>query len=84
MGTRMSFFDDGRWVEFPNDGLEAYEFGWHVGVRLPLKATFDGRIDALDKWCRENFGSCHHYVCLSTIWFYREEDAMLCRLRWSA
>ena len=71
---------DGTRVSVPLCVPDAEQFGWTraVKVRDPDHAA------EVKSWCRAHFpqGSYESFID-GSIWFYREQDAVLCQLRWA-
>lgn len=84
--TEMWTFIDGVKVNIPKAPWQAEDFGWHKGAEFssPLFLTDEQKYDLVYKWCKETFGPAYTYkMFLRSVWFYREEDATLCKLRWA-
>lgn len=84
MTTQIWTFIDGKRVDIPAAPYEAEEFGWHKGVEFKSSWTKLNNIDdEIYEWCRATFDPHIYKVFIRGVWFYREQDAMLCKLRWA-
>lgn len=83
--TEMWTFIDGKRVNIPKAPWQAQEFGWHQGTEFnsPIFLTDEQKYDQVNQWCKDTFDGYVYKMFLRTVWFYREEDAMLCKLKWS-
>ena len=79
------FFIKGTKHRFPMTPYTAAEFGWHLGTSYgsPVSLTDDEKYSNVKTWCKETFDPHTYAVFLRGVWFLREQDAMLCRLKWS-
>ena len=82
-------FIDGMKVSVPLDRCDAVKYGWthgaefkrwHSGVDVIKESA---REDSIRDWCRKTFAQNCYKEFYDSIYFYREEDAVLCQLRWS-
>ena len=75
-------FIDGMKVSVPLDRCDAVKYGWHLGTNIDMRSDIE-RERAVRQWCRQTFAqNCYKEFC-DSVWFYREEDAVLCQLRWA-
>ena len=82
--TEMWTFIDGKRFNLPTAPWQADDFGWHCGVEFKSMAFFDdSEGQTITEWCKATFDPYLYRVFIRSIWFYRESDAMLCKLRWS-
>jgi hypothetical protein len=86
MGTVMKGTIDGKWVELPQHQSDALAFGWHKGIDYDIR-WFDenSKFYQIREWCETTFGinNFTYRTFEGSVWFYRKEDALLCKLRWS-
>lgn len=87
-------FIDGERVDVPLDNLQARRMGWHYGISLPGMgfpevfakpnevALVLERERQIIEWCGLTFDSNTYRKFYDSIWFYREQDAVFCQLRW--
>lgn len=81
-------FIGGMKVSVPLDRCDAVKYGWHLGTefRRWLPAVSVGREIEREMnvvaWCRDTFEQNCYKTFHDSVYFYREEDAVLCRLRW--
>lgn len=88
--TKASTFIDGKCVIVPLDMHDAITCGWHCGVEFrrdwpaAINATFKEieRETTIVEWCRNTFARNSYKKFNGGVYFYREEDAVLCQLRW--
>lgn len=86
MGTVMKGTIDGKWADIPQNRGEAIEFRWHMGVEYESR-WFDenSKFYQIREWCETTFGinNFTYRTFEGSVWFYRKEDALLCKLRWA-
>ena len=84
MATEVWCYIDGQKVEIPFAPYEAEQLGWHKGAEFKSPIHIDDTKGAeVDAWCRKTFDPYVYRVFIRSAWFLREQDAMLCKLRWS-
>jgi hypothetical protein len=75
----------GKWVEMPLVVHQAKEMGWFHGVDFvsPLYGD-ESNYTNISKWCEQILGrgSCRYLMFQTSVWFYQESDATMCKLRW--
>jgi hypothetical protein len=82
-------FIDGMKVSVPLDRCDAVRYGWHLGTEFrrwhPLVdvAAEILRENSIRDWCRNTVGQNCYKTFHDSVYFYREADAVLCKLRWS-
>lgn len=93
--TEAWTFIDGVKVSVPLNRCDAVKYGWHLGAEFKqwFPEWFPGTISehqkAMDRdrllteWCRETFAQTRYKMFYDSVYFYHEEDAVLCQLRWS-
>lgn len=75
---------DGQKVLIPMHHHEAQQFGWHLGAEYKSAMFWDEHdFESINKWCRETFDPHTYKMFMRSVWFLREQDAALCKLRWS-
>jgi hypothetical protein len=84
MSTAKVKIDD-NWVTIPETSYHADYYGWYSGAEFARGDLFDvEKIKSMQQWCLETFGDSPGYIIFyNSVWFYREQDAFLCRLKWS-
>lgn len=85
MGTVMKGTIDGQWIEIPQYAWQAGELGWHLGVIFENKWFFENsKYNDIRLWCENQWGrtALTYRFFEGSVWFYREEDAVLCALKW--
>ena len=81
--TEVSTFIDGVKVIIPLSPLDAQDSGWHLGAEYESALYWDDHdFETINKWCRETFDQDTYKMFMRSVWFLRESDAMLCKLRW--
>lgn len=87
--TKMWTYIDGTRVSVPVHMLDAEPMGWHKGTdfwhglqRSDLFKLEMSRQSDIKSWCRRTFANNSYTELYDGIWFYREQDAVLCRLKW--
>lgn len=80
--TEIWFYDNGKKVRVPTTPWMAEEIGWHHGAEYKSMFYTDTRGTEIADWCRARFDPHLFKVFMNNIWFYREQDAMLCKLMW--
>lgn len=84
MATQAWAYIEGQKVEIPFAPYEAEQLGWHKGAEFKSSIYINDTVGAeVDAWCRKTFDPYVYRVFLRSAWFLREQDAMLCRLKWS-
>lgn len=87
MGTTVKTSIDGKWVTVPQTTSEAKNAGWYLGADYTLFEYIDGGLDkrvwAISDWCHETFDIYAFKVFSSGVYFYHEQNAMLCQLKWA-
>lgn len=81
-------FIDGVKVSVPVDPHDAVKFGWHLGTEfrrwhsgVDWEKEFN-RENEVCTWCLNTFGKNTYKVFHDSVYFYREQDAVFCRLKW--
>lgn len=87
--TEAWTFIDGMKVSVPLDRCDAVKYGWHHGVEFKQWCMLGGfaqteidRENAARDWIAKTFAQNCYKTFRDSIYFYREEDALLCKLRW--
>ncbi len=73
-------------VQVPLSLEDAEAWGWHKGVDYNYftdEGKFKHSYNDVVPWCRENLDPYLLQTFGGSIWFYREADAMFCRLRFA-
>lgn len=84
MGTVVTVGVDGAWVVQPQTPHEAKDRGWYQGAEyraLYISDSFPYEI--FKKWCEETFQHGTYVIFVRNAWFLNEQDAVLCRLKWT-
>lgn len=82
--TEAFVFIEGTKHRYPMMPYEAEEFGWHLGTSYNSPVSLaDEKFFKVKTWCKETFDSHTYAMFLRNVWFLREEDAIVCRLKWS-
>lgn len=84
MATEVYLFIDGIRVDIPQTPQEAADRGWHLGTEFKsfvFLETPHGH--TVVDWCKNTFDPHLYKVFMRSIWFYRESDSVICKLRWS-
>lgn len=76
---------DGVKVEIPRSLEQAKAWGWHKGVDYNYfyRHKHKHHYEDVVPWCREHLNPYLFETFGGSIWFYREEDAMFCQLRFA-
>lgn len=75
---------DSKKVILPMSPSEAQDLGWHLGAEYKSAMFWDDHdFESINKWCRETFDPHVYKMFMRSVWFLREQDATLCRLRWT-
>lgn len=85
MGTVVKGTIDGKWVEIPQYQSDALSLGWHKGVDYDIRwFDQDSKFHKINEWCETTWGTnaFTYKAFAGSVWFYREEDALLCKLMW--
>ena len=82
--TEIYLIIDGQKVPVPRHPHEASDMGWHLGVEYNSALNWQENdfLSILD-WCKATFDPHVYRMFMRTVWFLREEDATLCRLKWA-
>ena len=84
MATEAWIFIDGQKVRIPFTPNEAPEFGWYLGAEYKSALYWDEHdFESINTWCRQTFDPHTYKMFMRSVWFLREEDAILCKLRWT-
>jgi hypothetical protein len=86
MGTVIKGTIDGQWIEMPQYSWQAGRLGWHLGVEFESKwFDKDSKFYQVREWCEKQWGmtALTYRFFEGSVWFYREEDALFCKLKWS-
>lgn len=86
MGTVVKGTIDGKWTEIPQYQSEALAFGWHKGVDYDTQwFTENSKFHEIRSWCESIWGMNNYTykTFANSVWFYRKEDAIMCKLRWA-
>lgn len=67
-------------IRVPRSVEQAQALGWHKGAVYGHFGTHG--YDEVITWCRTHLNPYLFTTLTGTVWFYRERDATLCRLRW--
>ena len=82
--TESWCYIDGQKVMIPLAPYQAREFGWHLGTEfLSTYKNFNPIDDEIYEWCKQTFDPYVYKVFIRSVWFWREQDAVVCRLKWS-
>jgi len=89
--TEAWTFIDGKKVAVPLDWNDAVSYGWYKGAEftrwsVPTYGDYQNAVvhdNLLTDWCGDTFAQNTFQVFHDSVWFYREQDAVLCQLRWS-
>lgn len=81
---------DGIKVSVPLVRYQADEYGWHHGAEFKQWCMLGGfaqeeidREKAARNWIAKTFDQNCYKTFHDSVYFYREEDALLCKLMWS-
>lgn len=69
-------------VRVPRSVEQAQALGWHKGTNYGFYSGDKYNYDDVYAWCRDRLNPYLFTTIMGTVWFYRERDATLCRLRW--
>lgn len=84
MATQAWIFIGGKKIPIPQTPNEAPGFGWHLGAEYKSALYWEEHdFESINKWCRETFDPHVYRMFMRSVWFLREEDATLCRLKWA-
>ena len=84
MATESWIFIDGKKVMVPMSPLDAQDYGWHLGAEYETALNWrEHDFESINTWCRETFDPQVYKMFMRSVWFLRESDAMICKLRWS-
>jgi len=84
----MWTYIDGVKINVPLDTYDAIHYGWHKGAEF---RQWEVGVDVLPEQIRENeirqwanhtFRKDTFKFFYNGVWFFREEDAILCQLKW--
>lgn len=79
MVAELSRYIDGNRVQLPLNSDQANDLEWvHV---LPGEYLIDS--DKYEEWCSEHVEDGLYFVGAILVWFKREQDATMFRLRWA-
>jgi hypothetical protein len=82
--TEAWTFIDGRKVIIPMSPMEAMDRGWYKGAEYKNALHWvDTDFESIYTWCRETFDPHTYKMFMRSVWFLRESDATLCKLRWT-
>ena len=79
-------FIDGMKIRVPLDRYDATDYGWHKGAGFKIWDSGSGVADreaGIREWCLKTFDRNSYTVFHDGVYFYREADALLCKLRWA-
>ena len=85
MATTVRVSYKGNWRSVPNSPREADHLQWYKGADIPMRSWMEphGRFQEIAQWCKQTFDIHHFKMFEDSVWFIDEQDAMVCRLRWS-
>ena len=69
-------------IRVPHCYQEAKDLGWHAGAFYSYWSHGKYSYEEVTSWCRARLNPYLFTATGGTVWFYRERDATLCRLRW--
>lgn len=71
-------FANGERIMFPNGSHEASKMGWH-SVKRPGSIEYE----VIDDWLHTNVQDRAYWLGTTYVYFYRESDATMFRLKWA-
>ncbi len=75
---------DSKNVQVPLSVHQAITLGWYLGAEYnDVVYWHDSRYEEIVQWCKATFDPNTFVYFARSVWFLREEDAILCRLKWS-
>ena len=84
MMTKTWIYHDGKQILVPENKSDAIQWGWHHGLEFECPLYYNQSLyEAIHKWCEETIAPQTYKIFLWNMWFLREQDAVLCRLKWS-
>ncbi len=81
--TEVYLIIDGKKVRVPSRPYEASDLGWHRGADYGSAFEAAGIELDIKEWCEATFDPHTYKMFMRSVWFLREQDALLCKLRWS-
>lgn len=71
-------------VTIPLSPLQARDLGWHQFNFEPDLNFVSGTNQVrMILWCAQTHEATTYCVFSESVWFYKPEDLLLCKLRWS-
>jgi hypothetical protein len=81
--TEAWIFVNGQKVQIPQHPYQAREFRWHLGAEYNSALEWENpEFDNIKTWCEQTCVPHTYRMFLRSVWFFRESDALLCKLRW--
>lgn len=82
--TEVWLYIDGKKVQVPNRPYEASDLGWHIGAEYESALNWkEHDFVSIKEWCEATFDPHVYKMFMRSVWFLNENDALLCKLRWS-
>jgi hypothetical protein len=82
--TEVYLIIDGKKVRVPNRPYEASDLGWHRGADYGSALNWkEHDFVSIKEWCEATFDPHTYKMFMRSVWFLHEQDALLCKLRWS-